>query len=202
MAWKLPTPPKRKRIETKDKKEASNFKKAGFSQKRMKSGKFVLERKLEKWEYFQEKVRVFLDSLGFQDIESGQTARLGRYQIDVFGGYEGTFLVFECKSASEPIRKTLRQIINDFAGKKTEIGQAIIEKFGSKYNEVKFILALEEIDISEEDEKTAPENDIHIWGSNYLKTGEELFTLIGPLALHYVLKELNVGSKSIQDKEG
>ncbi|MFA6993367.1 MAG: DGQHR domain-containing protein [Patescibacteria group bacterium] len=202
MPWKLPIPSKIKRIETKDKKEAASFKKAGFSQKRMKSGKFVLERKLPKWEYFQEKVRVFLDVLGFQDIECGQSARLGRYQIDVFGGYEGTFLVFECKSVNEPKRKTIRQIINDFAGKKAEIEQAIRERFGSKYNEVKFILALEEIDILEEDEKTARENDIYIWGSSYLKTGEDLFSLIGPLALHYVLKELGVSSKPIKDEEG
>jgi DNA sulfur modification protein DndB len=202
MLWKLPSPPKIKRIETKDKKEAADFKKAGFSQKRMKSGKFVLEKRLEKWEFFQEKVRVFIDVLGFQDIECGQSSWLGRYQIDVVGGYEGTFLVFECKSANQPKRKKLTQEINIFAGKKPEIEQAIREKFGSKYNEVKFILALDEIDISEEDEKTARENDIYIWGSSYLKTGEDLFTLIGPLALHYVLKELSVGFKSIKDEEG
>ena len=202
MTWKLPTAPKTKRIETKDKKEASDFKKIGFSQKRMKNGKFVLEKKLEKWEYFQEKVRVFLDALGFQDIESGQVSWLGRYQIDVVGGYEGTFLVFECKSSNQPKQKKLTQEINIFAGKKTEIEKAIREKFGSKYIEVKFILALEDIDISEEDEKTAKENDIYIWGSNYLKTGEELFTLIGPLTLHYVLKELSVSSKPIRDEEG
>jgi len=202
MLWKLPIPQKRKRIETKDKKEASRLKKAGFSQKRTKSGKFVLEKKLEKWEYFQEKVRVFLDTLSFQDIESGQASWLGRYQIDVVGGYEGTFLVFECKSASQPKQKKLTQEINIFAGKKAEIGQAIREKFGSKYNEVKFILALEDIDISEDDEKTARDNDIYLWGSSYLKTGEELFSLIGPLALHYVLKELKVSSKLIKDEEG
>lgn len=202
MVWKLPLAHKRKRIETKDKKEAFNYKKAGFSQKKLKSGKFVLEKKLAKWEYFQEKVRVFLDALGFQDIESGQASWLGRYQIDVVGGYEGTFLVFECKSADQPKRKKLTQEINIFAGKKAEVEQAIREKFGSKYNEVKFILALEEIDISEDDEKTALENNIFIWGSNYLKTGEELFSLIGPLACHYVLKELGISSKPIKDEEG
>ena len=202
MIWKLPTPPKIKRIETKAKKEASNFKKVGFSQKRMKNGKFVLEKKLEKWELFQEKVRVFLDALGFQDLESGATSWLGRYQIDVAGGHEGTFLVFECKSAHQPKLKRVTPEINNFAGKKAEIEQAIREKFGSKYNEVKFILALEEIDISEEDEKTARENDIYIWGSHYLKTGADLFTLIGPLSLHYVLKELRVAPKSIKDEEG
>jgi DGQHR domain-containing protein len=202
MVWKLPSPQKRKQIETKDKKEVSNLKKAGFLQKKMKNGKFVLEKKLGKWEFFEEKVRMFLDVIGFQDIECGYAARLGRYQIDVFGGYEGTFLVFECKSASEPIRKTLRQIINDFAGKKTEIEQAITKRFGLKYNEVKFILALEDIEVLGEDQKTARENDIYLWGSNYLKTGEELFSLIGPLALHYVLKELGVSSKQIKDEEG
>ena len=102
----------------------------------MKSGRFILEKKLEKWEYFQEKVRVFLDALSFQDIESGQSSWLGRYQIDVVGGYEGTFLVFECKSANKPKQKKLTQEINTFAGKKTEIERAIREKFGSKYNEV------------------------------------------------------------------
>src|SRR3989338_2733970 len=106
MAWKLPIPQKIKKIETKDKK------KAGFSQKKQKNGKFVLEKKLKKWEYFEEKVRVFLDALGFQDIESGQSSWLGRYQIDVVGGYEGTFLVFECKSVDQPRRKKLTQEIN------------------------------------------------------------------------------------------
>lgn len=131
MVWKIPTAPKRKRIETKDKKEAARYKKAGFVLKKSKSGKFVLEKKLEKWEYFQERIRVFLDALGFQDIESGQASWLGRYQIDVVGGYEGTFLVFECKSANQPKLKNLTKVINSFAGKKTEIEQAIREKFGS-----------------------------------------------------------------------
>src|SRR3989344_3490665 len=145
------------------------------------------KKKLEKWEYFEEKVRVFLDALGFQDIESGQSSWMkkeeGRYQIDVVGGYDGTFLVFECKSSSRSsTQQTLTQIINIFAGKKTEIEQAIREKFGTKYNEVKFILALDDIEISKGEKETARKNNIFIWGNNYLKTGEELFQLIGPLA--------------------
>lgn len=207
MAWKLPIPQKIKKFETKDKKEASLLKKAGFSQKKQKNGKFILEKKLEKWEYFEEKVRVFLDALGFQDIESGQSSWMkkeeGKYQIDVVGGYDGTFLVFECKSSSQSsTRQTLTQIINIFAGKKIEIEQAIREKFGTKYNEVKFILALDDLEISKGEKETARKNNIFIWGNNYLKTGEELFQLIGPLALHYVLKELVVNSKTIKDEEG
>src|SRR3989338_11172876 len=113
MAWKLPTPPKMKRVETKDKVEASRLKKDGFSQKKLKSGKFVLEKKFAKWEFFQEEIRVFLESLVFQDTESGHSSWLGRYQIDVVGGIEGTFLVFECKSSHDPkLSKTLTKEIN------------------------------------------------------------------------------------------
>lgn len=203
MAWKLPTPPKMKRVETKDKVEASRLKKDGFSQKKLKSGKFVLEKKFAKWEFFQEEIRVFLDALGFQDTESGHSSWLGRYQIDVVGGMEGTFLVFECKSANQlKPPKSLASVINIFAGKKIEIEQAIREKYGAKYNEVKFILALEDIHITEDDVKTARENDIYLWGSNYLKTGKDLFTIIGPLTTHYVLKELGVSPKPIRDEEG
>lgn len=202
MFWKLPSPQKTKKIETKVRSEANNYKKAGFIQKKTRSGKFILLKRLEKWEIFQEKVRVFLEALRFDDIESAQASWLGRYQIDVVGGFDGTFIVFECKSASQPKLKKITQEINIFAGRKTEIEQAIREKFKLKYNEVKFILALEDIKITEEDLKTAQENDIYIWGSKYLETGGELYSIIGPLAVHYVLKELRVSPKPIRDKEG
>jgi len=200
--WRIPNPPSRKRVETRARKEASKLKRLGFVQKKLRSGKFILEKKLAKWEIFQEKVRILLEVLGFQDIECGQISRLGRYQIDVVGGYEGTFVVFECKSSGQPKSKNITKIINDFAGKKVEIEKAIKESFGSKYNEVKYVLVLEDIDISEKDEKTAQENDIYIWGSNYIKTAEDLFSIIGPLTLHYVIKELGVSPKSIKDEEG
>ena len=65
---------------------------------------------------------------GFQDIESGQSSWMkkeeGRYQVDVVGGYDGTFLVFECKSSSQlSTRQTLTQIINIFAGKKLRLSK-------------------------------------------------------------------------------
>jgi DNA sulfur modification protein DndB len=200
--WKVPNPPRKKRIETRDKKEASRLKRLGFIEKRLKSGRFILEKKLAKWEIFQEKIRILLEVLGFQDIECGQASWLGRYQIDVVGGYEGTFVVFECKSSGQPKLKKLTQEINVFAGKKAEIEKAIKEKFVKKYNEVKYILAVEDIDVSENDEKTAKENDICIWGSAYIKTAEDLFSVIGPLTLHYILKELKVSPRLIRDEEG
>ncbi|HEY4479697.1 MAG TPA: DGQHR domain-containing protein [Candidatus Paceibacterota bacterium] len=203
MAWKLPSPAKKKRIETKDKAEAARLKKDGYLQKKLKSGRIVLEKKFAKWELFQEEVRVFLEALGFQDTESGHSSWLGRYQIDVVGGIEGTFLVFECKSSHDPkLSKTLTKEINVFAGKKIEIEKAIREKYGAKYNEVKFVLALEDVHPTEDDIKTARENDIYLWGSSYLKTGKDLFTIIGPLTAHYVLKELGVSPKTIRDEEG
>jgi DNA sulfur modification protein DndB len=200
--WRVPNPPNKKRIETKNKREASILKKLGFVQKKLRSGRFILEKKLAKWELFQEKLRILLEVLGFQDIECGQTSWLGRYQIDVVGGYGGTFVIFECKSSGQPKLKKLTQEINVFAGKKAEIEKAVKEKFRAKYNEVKYVLALEDIDILESDEKTAQENDIYIWGSNYIKTAEDLFSIIGPLTLHYIIKELGVSPKPIKDKEG
>ena len=91
-----------------------------------------------------------LQSLECEDIDWGHSCWLGNYQIDVVGGYEGTFLVFECKSAEQPKFKNIRNEITIFAGKKTKIENAIREKFGSKYNQVKFILAIEDIDISKQ----------------------------------------------------
>lgn len=202
MFLKLPAPQRIKKIETKDSKEAKNYKKEGFFQRKTRSGKFILTKKLEKWELFQEKVRIFLDALRFEDIESGQSSWLGRYQIDVVGGFDGTFLVFECKSSSQPKLKKLTQEINIFAGKKAEIEQAIRDKFNLKYNEVKFILALEDIKALDEDLKTAKENDIYVWGSKYLETGGELYSILGELAVHYLLKELKVNAKPIRDEEG
>lgn len=201
MNWKLKVPPKKIVIEPQDKAEESKFEKIGFKRK-IKKGRLVLVKRLKKWEYFQDKVSCLLQSFKFEDIEWGHSCWLGSYQIDAVGGYEGTFLVFECKSAEQPKFKNIRSEITQFAGKKTKIESAIREKFGSKYNEVKFILAIEDIDISETDEKLARDNDIYIWGSNYLKIASELYSIIGPLAIHYLLKELDVASKIIKDEEG
>lgn len=177
----LPKPISKKRIETTDKKEASRLKKLGFTEKQISGTSFVLEKRLEKWEVFQERVGVLLEALGFEDIAVGQSSWLGRYQIDVVGGYDGTFLVFECKSSNEPKLKKLTTEINIFSGKKAELLKAIKEKFGQKYSEIRFVLAIDDIEISEKDEETARENDVFLWGSSYLQaSGEIVFTNRSP----------------------
>ncbi len=202
MYWKLPAPIKKRKIETSDKQEASRLKKLGFTQKTLSGDRYVLEKKLQKWEIFEEKIGVLLDSLGFEDTAVGSTSWLGRYQIDAAGGYEGTFLVFECKSTGQPRQKKITTELNIFAGKRAEIERAIREKYKTKYNEVKFIMAIDDMAINELDERTAKENEIYLWGSSYLKTSEELFSLIGPATVHYVLKELDVAPKLVKDDEG
>jgi DNA sulfur modification protein DndB len=201
MFLKIRSPPSKKTEETLDPKKAEKLKKEGYSCRVQKSGKFILTKKLAKWEIFEEKVRIFLEALNFKDVDSGQGSWLSRYQIDACGGYEKTFLVIECKSSENPKLKKLINEINTFSGKKAEIESAIKEKFGNKYAQVKYVLAIDDIEISDKDKISAKENDIYIWGSNYIKTGHELYSILGELAIHYVLKELEIGSLKIKDDD-
>ena len=199
--WRLPITSRVKKVVTTKKSEVSYFRKHGYSirQSRLSS---IATKRLADWEFFQERIANFLTALQFQDVNSGHSSWLGKYQIDAVGGYDGTFLVFECKSKNQPGVKTITKELNFFSGKRAEIERAVKEQYKNKYNEIKFVLALDNIDITESEEKTAKENDIHIWGTNYLKTGEDFYSIIGPLTVHYVLKELEVLSKQIKDEEG
>lgn len=200
MNFKLNIPPKNKVIITEDKVEAYKYKKQGYSQK-IKHGKFVLWKKLKKWEFLQDRIGYLLKDLKFNDVEMGQSCLFGGRQIDVAGGYEGTFLIFECKSSDTPKFKNLRDAITDLEGKKLKIMEGVRERFGTKYDEVKFILALEDAEINEENAKLARDNDIFVWGEDYLKTAESLFSIIGQLVVHYILKELGASAKYITDAD-
>ncbi len=200
--WQLLRPLKRKVFETTEKEEAERFAKQGYSVRHLADGRYRVQKRLAKWEYFQERVKLLLQALGFEDVESGQASWLGRYQIDVVGGYDGTLLIFECKSADQPKLKKLTKEINIFAGKKAEIEQAVREKFKAKYNEVKYILAVDHLEFSTEDLVTAHEGGVYIWANNYLKAADDLYSMVGPLLTHYVLKELGVGPKLVRDDEG
>ena len=78
-------------------------------------------------------------------------------QIDVAAGYDGTFVVVECKSAIRLRKKTIAQVITELAGKKTEIQEAILEKHGesdsSKARADAIIKKLKEMGYSRKDSK-------------------------------------------------
>ncbi len=202
--WKVPSPQKNKlvEIELENKDEIESFKKVGFLIKKTDNGKIILEKKFKKWELFQERVRILLEILGFDDIESGYNSWLGRYQIDAVGGKNGTLLVVECKSADQPKKKSIANEIDIFKGKQIEINKAIAEKYGSKYNEVRYVLVVDDIDIDPKDIETARVNDVYLWCSRYIDVLERLYKVIGSLTFHYVLKELNCTPKYIKDEEG
>src|SRR6056297_2146612 len=144
LKFQIPNPKKSWTIKV-NKDEAQQYEKRlsqPFKKEELRDGKVKFKKNLNKWEVFEERIRLLLEYCEFEDISSGPSSIFGGYQIDVAGGYQGTFIVVECKSAEELQSKSMKQVLTEFDGKKKKVEEDVKDKFGDKYNEVRYVLAL------------------------------------------------------------
>lgn len=186
------------RVETFDETEAKELEKNGFERLRSRrfGRKIVLKKKKEEWVKFEDEIKSFLEALEFRDVEGGY---LGRYPIEVYGGSEGTFLIIDCTMKEEPGFKSIRSKILQNAAKKRDLRRAVRSRFGGKYKEIKFIVAMKGIEVSEEDEDEARNQGITVWDERYIDMNKKLFKSAGPLVAYWILKELGARPKRIRD---
>jgi DGQHR domain-containing protein len=187
-------------VEVPTEREAREYERKGYRRSPYRShGKIVLKKKRTKWEKFEEEIRSFLRDLGFLDTE-GAGGELGKYQIDAWGGLGSTFLVIDCVVKNEPGFKSLRQKILALAGKSSELKREVRRKYG--YNEVKFVLATKDIEVTREDEELARRKRVKIWEDSYIDMNKKLFKSAGNLVAYWILRELDAKPIYIDKSEG
>jgi DGQHR domain-containing protein len=158
-------------------------------------GRFVLRKDKERWAILVDEVKTLLTTLGFADVGSGY---LGENQIDAFGGFDGTFVVFDCTIRQEPGSASLRNTILTFAGKKTAIKRSVRASYPS-YAEVKFVIATRDIDVVKGDLELANQRGIVLWSERQFEMYRSLYKQVGTLTRYWLLKELGASKKRIVD---
>jgi DNA sulfur modification protein DndB len=172
--------------------EISKYTKLGFRvAPHKRHGKCIVTKKKPEWERFEDEVLIlFKHGLKLSDVDGGVVFRIAGNQIDAVGGIEGTLLVVECKSKKELGIKSLRSALRAFWVKRREIAASLRKRFGRRYKETRFILALRGITPSPNDLAYAKKKRIVIWSELYFESIRSLYFTIGERAKYYVLKEL------------
>lgn len=99
-------------------------------------------------------------------------------QIDVFCFDDDTAIVIECKSAETRKTRTLQTIINDFANIKNGIIKYLNTSFETR-KKVKFIIATNNIILSQNDINRIKENKIILFTQDDIKYYEQLSSHLG-----------------------
>lgn len=187
-------------IEVSRQREVKNLKKAGYRlAKRRRRGNYVLWKWKPKWVIFEDEMREFLVALKFRNTGAG---KLGRFPVEVYGGFDGSFLIVDCTLKGEPGYKSLSDKIYKIHGKRGNFERSVKSRYGGKYKEIKYVIATRKIDVSQNHEVEARKNGIAIWNEDYLEMYKNLFKAVGPLAAYWILRELDAKPKRIRDRTG
>ena len=152
------------------------------------------ERVQKRAERFEKQVIECLNKLGFKNVNGGYNFRIGAIQVDACGGHEDTLLVVECVIASKKSNKSVRQKLQIFRGNIPILSKAFHKDATyNKYGKIKYILAIKNIDLNDEDKIFAEEKpQIYIWNEQLLNYYTALSNVIGTHARYNLLGEINV----------
>lgn len=166
--------------------------------KNRRGGMYSLRKRRPEWRLFEERVRtVFQYGLEFEDVPSKET-KFGGLRVDVAGGKDGTFVCALCRT-TESGAAAITRLVRDIAAERSGIERAIRRKFGRKYTDFRYIVAIAGPERSETISIRAREQGISVWTEGYIEAVETLFRQVGPRARHYVFRELGCNAKRIRD---
>jgi len=149
---------------------------------------------------FEEKIKSFLQSLEFNDVDGAKDSlRIGypkEHQIDVIAGWENTVFVFECKSAREfNTTKNLKKDLYEFRGKIPEIEEGLKRHpLYKNYNNYRYILVVnEKVVLRPADKEYAnTKPGIYLWNEDFLEYYTNLYSYLKPYAKYDLLGEMGI----------
>ena len=146
---------------------------------------------------FEDKVWCIFAKMGFNILNSDSNLKLpysqdqdipGR-QIDVFAADNETILIIECKSSEELRKKSMQQIINDFAT--IERGSHhFFRSFFKDKRKVKFILATNNIILNDNDKKRIEDSKILHFNQDDWSYYAQLTNYLGHAAKYQLLSRI------------
>lgn len=147
---------------------------------------------------FEEKVREFLSTFGFQDVSGGPTFKIGGKQIDACGGIGDTLLVVDATTTKSNIPSK----ITNLRGNIDVYKRMDIQKDGmpqeqyKKYKEVMLVVATKSL-VDDKLRERAMESNIHVklWDKQFFQYYDELKNLIKSYAKYQLYGELGLSSE-------
>lgn len=181
----------------------------GYELHRLNNASARLKKKKKHSKYFEDRVWSVFRKMGYSNlnidsnfkIHYSKNLDIPPRQIDVFCFDEDTAIVVECKSAKERSDKPLQTIINDFAHIKNGIIFSLNSLFETR-KKVKFVLATNNIKISENDFKRLKENDIVLFTQDDISYYEQISNHLGEASKYQLFGRLYSGQSipSLQNK--
>lgn len=163
----------------------------GFTVEREFKNKIRLAREIEPWKLFENRVWLLLRRFGFSELNGSErvfvNARIpahseddnSRVEVDVFGKADENVFVIECKTKDQLGEKDLRDAITRFGHYRSRIENAVRKHYQDqeKNLRVSFVIATQNIQVSDANEKEARGCGIFIWTEKQIEYLEELAKL-------------------------
>jgi DGQHR domain-containing protein len=132
-------------------------------------------------------LRLVSKHLQADDFDGGSKCSIGGYQIDAYGVFAKTALIFECKTGR---RVNLKQAIDRLSAAKTTIRREIRHRHGKQIRYFRFVIVVGRTEDIAKHRRRMPK-DIVVWTPKYFHSVKSLAKAINRRALPYILKELH-----------
>jgi len=147
---------------------------------------------------FEDRVWTCLAKMGFEEMNGTSSLKLvylaspkvpGR-KLDVYAADKETVIIVECKSAEELKKKNLQTIINDFITVKNGSAPFLQKLYQGEKRKVKFILATNNIILSDNDKERLNSEYIEYFNQDDLDYYEQLIERLGQASKYQLLGRL------------
>ncbi|MCM8808471.1 MAG: DGQHR domain-containing protein [Candidatus Omnitrophica bacterium] len=144
-------------------------------------------------EKFEEEIRNFLKTTGFENVNGGRNFKIGDVQIDAIGGFGENVFIIECFASSrkkEGVRKKLKEFKGVIQTIRNDIKKHPI--YGRYSNQI-FALALKNIFPSDSDIKFSNQKPpVIIWDPDFIEYYEKMSEAVGSYTIYNILGELGI----------
>jgi DNA sulfur modification protein DndB len=132
-------------------------------------------------------LRLVSKHLQADDFGGGPKCSIGGYQIDAYGVFAKTALIFECKTGK---RVNLKQAVDRLSAARSIIRREIRHQHGKHIRYFRFVIVVGRTEDIAKHRRRMPK-DIVVWTPKYFDSVKSLAKAINRRALPYILKELH-----------
>jgi len=144
-----------------------------------------------KWRQLERQLYRFVaKQLVAEHADGGPKCIIAGYQIDAYGVFAKTALIFECKTGR---KVNLKQAIDRLAAGRNAIRREIQKRHGKKIKTFRFVVVVGNAgEIAKHARRSRTPKDIIIWKPKYFQAVRNLAQAINGRALPYILRELRI----------
>ncbi len=175
--------------------------------------KIRLAKDIEPWKAFENRIWLLLHKFNFAELNSTKLivntptpskseGESGRFEVEVFGRADENVFVIECRTREAIGMKSMHDSLIEFGRFRSRVESAVRRHYQDHEKKIKVscVIATENVQVNEADQKEARVNGMFIWGERdieYLEQIAKLHRLIGDAA-RYQLYAIMFGDQEIR----